>query len=248
MKKIGIIGGTGFTSMKQLEIIHREVVNTPYGEASAPLTHGRLGDLELLFLPRHGSGHNIPPHRVNYRANIWAMKELGVEQIIGFATVGGITQPPLAMVIPDQLIDYSWGREQTFFDGEDGKVSHVDFTAPFCAELRQILINAALGAGIDIVTEGVYGVTQGPRLETVAEINRMQADGCDVVGMTALPEAALAREKGLCYTTCAIVVNWAAGKGDGAITQELIDAHLEVGTETIGALLQHLSINPEVGL
>lgn len=238
--KIGIIGGTGFTSMKQLEIIRREVVNTPYGEASAPLTHGRLGDLELLFLPRHGSGHNIPSHRINYRANIWAMKELGVEQIIGFATVGGITQPPLAVIIPNQLIDYSWGREQTFFDGEDGHVSHVDFTAPFCAELRQILTNAALGAGIDIVTEGVYGVTQGPRLETAAEINRLQADGCDIVGMTALPEAALAREKGLCYATCAIVVNWAAGKGDGAITQELIDAHLEIGTASIGSLLQHI--------
>lgn len=240
MKKIGIIGGTGFASMKQLEILHREVVNTPYGEASAPLTHGRLGDLELLFLPRHGSGHNIPPHRINYRANIWAMKELGVEQVIGFATVGGITQPPLAMVIPDQLIDYSWGREQTFFDGENGQVSHVDFTTPFCGELRKILTNAALDAGIDIVTEGVYGVTQGPRLETAAEINRLQADGCDIVGMTALPEAALAREKGLCYATCAIVVNWAAGKGDEAITQELIDAHLKIGTETIGRLLQQL--------
>ncbi len=240
MKKIGIIGGTGFTSMKQLEIIHREVVNTPYGEASAPLTHGRLGDLELLFLPRHGSGHNIPPHRINYRANIWAMKELGVEQVIGFATVGGITQPPLAMVIPDQLIDYSWGREQTFFDGENGQVSHVDFTTPFCGELRKILTNAALDAGIDIVTEGVYGVTQGPRLETAAEINRLQADGCDIVGMTALPEAALAREKGLCYATCAIVVNWAAGKGDEAITQELIDAHLKIGTASIGSLLEHM--------
>ncbi len=242
MKKIGIIGGTGFASMKQLEILHREVVNTPYGEASAPLTHGRLGDLELLFLPRHGSGHNIPPHRINYRANIWAMKELGVEQVIGFATVGGITQPPLAMVIPDQLIDYSWGREQTFFDGENGQVSHVDFTTPFCGELRKILTNAALDAGIDIVTEGVYGVTQGPRLETAAEINRLHADGCDIVGMTALPEAALAREKGLCYATCAIVVNWAAGKGDEAITQELIDAHLKIGTETIGRLLQNLKL------
>ncbi len=240
--KIGIIGGTGFASMKQLEILHREVVNTPYGEASAPLTHGRLGDLELLFLPRHGSGHNIPPHRINYRANIWAMKELGVEQVIGFATVGGITQPPLAMVIPDQLIDYSWGREQTFFDGENGQVSHVDFTTPFCGELRKILTNAALDAGIDIVTEGVYGVTQGPRLETAAEINRLHADGCDIVGMTALPEAALAREKGLCYATCAIVVNWAAGKGDEAITQELIDAHLKIGTETIGRLLQNLKL------
>jgi 5'-deoxy-5'-methylthioadenosine phosphorylase len=238
--KIGIIGGTGFTRMKQLEITHREVVNTPYGEASAPLTHGRLGDLELLFLPRHGSGHNIPPHLINYRANIWAMKELGVEQVIGFATVGGITQPPQAIIIPDQLIDYSWGREQTFFDGEDGQVSHVDFSSPFCGELRQILTNAALGAGIDIVTEGVYGVTQGPRLETAAEIIRLQADGCDIVGMTALPEAALAREKGLCYATCALVVNWAAGKGDGVITQELIDAHLKIGTETIGSLLHHL--------
>ncbi len=240
MKKIGVIGGSGLTSLKQLQITHREVVNTPYGEASAPLTHGRLGNLELLFLPRHGSGHNIPPHRINYRANIWAMKELGVEQIIGFATVGGITQPPQAMVIPDQLIDYSWGREHTFFDGEDGQVAHVDFTSPYCDELRNTLTTAALNAGIDIVTEGVYGVIQGPRLETAAEINRLQMDGCDIVGMTALPEAALAREKGLCYATCAIVVNWAAGKGDGAITQELIDEHLKIAIETKGRLLQQI--------
>lgn len=240
MKKIGVIGGSGLTSLKQLQIIHREVVNTPYGEASAPLTHGRLGNLELLFLPRHGSGHNIPPHRINYRANIWAMKELGVDQVIGLATVGGITQPPQAMVIPDQIIDYSWGREQTFFDGDDGQVSHVDFSSPYCDELRNTLMTAALDAGIDVVTESVYGVTQGPRLETAAEIKRLQADGCDIVGMTALPEAALAREKGLCYATCAIVVNWAAGKGDGPITQELIDVHLNIGTASIANLLLHL--------
>lgn len=244
MKKIGVIGGSGLTSLKQLQIIHREVVNTPYGEASAPLTYGRLGDVELLFLPRHGSGHNIPPHCINYRANIWAMKELGVEQVVGLATVGGISQPPLAMVLPDQLIDYSWGREQTFFDGENGQVSHVDFSSPYCDELRSILTLAALKAGIDVVTEGVYGVTQGPRLETAAEIDRLQADGCDIVGMTALPEASLAREAGLCYATCAIVVNWAAGKGEGAITQELIDAHLKIGKESVSSLLQHLK--PEI--
>ncbi|MEN8214195.1 MAG: S-methyl-5'-thioinosine phosphorylase [Pseudomonadota bacterium] len=241
MHKIGVIGGSGISSLKELEILHREIVSTPYGEASAPLTHGRLGALDLIFMPRHGSGHTIPPHAINYRANVWAMKELGVEQIIGLATVGGITQPPLAMVIPDQLIDYSWGREHTFFDGEDGQVSHVDFSSPFCGELRQTLTEAALAAGIDIVTEGVYGVTQGPRLETAAEIGRLHADGCDIVGMTALPEAALAREKGLCYATCAIVVNWAAGKGDGVkITQELIDANLEISKKSIGSLLQHL--------
>lgn len=240
MSKIGIIGGTGFTNIRGLQIMHREVVSTPYGEASAPLTHGRLGSQELLFLPRHGSGHTIPPHRVNYRANIWAMKELGVKQVIGLATVGGITQPPLAMVIPDQLIDYSWGREHTFFDGEDGRVSHVDFSSPFCGDLRNRLINTALAADIAVVTAGVYGVTQGPRLESAAEIRRLQADGCDVVGMTALPEAALAREKGICYATCAIVVNWAAGKGEGAITQELIDEHLKSGREVIGRLLLQL--------
>lgn len=240
MSKIGIIGGTGFTNLTQLEITHREVVNTPYGEASAPLTHGRLGGQELLFLPRHGSGHTIPPHRVNYRANIWAMKELGVKQVIGLAAVGGITQPPLAMVVPDQLIDYSWGREHTFFDGEDGRVSHVDFSSPFCGDLRKRLIDTALAADITVVTEGVYGVTQGPRLESAAEIRRLQADGCDVVGMTALPEAALACEKGICYATCAIVVNWAAGKGEGAITQELIDEHLKSGREVIGRLLLQL--------
>ncbi len=236
--KYGIIGGSGLTKFRDLKIEHREIVKTPYGEASAPLIHGRFGDVELVFLPRHGSGHRLPPHSINYRANIWAMKELGIREVIGIATVGGISSPPNALVIPDQIIDYTWGREQTFFDGVDGHVSHIDFTEPYCESLRLKLITAATSSGSNVITEGVYGATQGPRLETAAEIRRMRQDGCDLVGMTAMPEASLAREAGLCYATCALVVNWAAGIGDeGPISQQLINQYIEQGMESVRQLI-----------
>lgn len=239
--KYGIIGGSGLTRLKELKLAHREVVRTPYGEASAPLIHGSFGDVELVFLPRHGSGHRLPPHRINYRANIWALKHIGVTEVIGIASVGGISSPPDSLVIPDQIIDYTWGREQTLFDGHDGNVSHIDFTEPYCESLRQKLIAAARESGSQVITESVYGATQGPRLETSAEIRRMRQDGCDIVGMTAMPEASLAREIGLCYATCALVVNWAAGIGDdGPITQELIDKSLDHGMESIKRLIVKL--------
>ena len=167
-------GGSGLTRLKDLKVDHREVVKTPYGEASAPLIHGRFGDVELVFLPRHGSGHRLPPDRINYRANIWAMKHLGIREVIGIATVGGISSPPNSLVIPDQIIDYTWGREQTFFDGLDGNVSHIDFSEPYCESLRKKLIVAARASGSHPITEGVYGATQGPRLETAAEIRGMR--------------------------------------------------------------------------
>lgn len=239
--KYGIIGGSGLTRLRDLEIYHREVVKTPFGEASAPLIHGKFGDVDLVFLPRHGNGHRLPPDRINYRANIWALKHLGIEEVIGIATVGGITAAPNSLVIPDQLIDYTWGREQTFYDGVDGNVSHIDFTDPYCESLREKLIVAARESGASPVKEGVYGVTQGPRLETTAEIRRMKQDGCDLVGMTAMPEASLAREAGLCYATCALVVNWAAGIGDeGPISQELINRYLDQGMESVRRLIFRL--------
>ena len=239
--KYGIIGGSGLTRLEDLKVDHREIVKTPYGEASAPLIHGSFGDVDLVFLPRHGSGHRLPPDRINYRANIWAMKHLGVREVIGIATVGGISSPPNSLVVPDQIIDYTWGREQTFFDGMDGNVSHIDFGEPYCEGLREKLIAAGRASGSNPITEGVYGATQGPRLESAAEIRRMRQDGCDMVGMTAMPEASLAREVGLCYATCALVVNWAAGIGDeGPISQELINRYLDQGMESVRRLILEL--------
>lgn len=239
--KIGVIGGSGLARLKEMTVHHRELVRTPYGEPSAPVTHGLFGDLEVAFLPRHGSGHRLPPHSINYRANIEALKSIGIEQIIGLATVGGITAGPEALVIPDQIIDYTYGREHTFFDGHNGIVHHEDFTEPFCEELRQRLITAAKEANLEPITTGVYGATQGPRLETAAEIVRLERDGCDIVGMTAMPEAALAREAGLCYASSAVVVNWGAGKGEGAITSEVIEQHLAAGLDKLRALLLKLA-------
>lgn len=242
MGRIGVIGGSGLTKLSRLEITHREVMHTPYGEPSAPLTHGVYEGLEVVFLPRHGSGHTIPPHKVNYRANLWAMKEIGVAHVIGMAAVGGITprMGPGHICIPDQLIDYTWGRAHTYVEGDLSHVTHVDFTDPYCEALRVQLVAAGRRAGIDLADSGTYGATQGPRLETAQEIRRMERDGCDLVGMTGMPEAALARELGLCYACCAVVVNWAAGKGEGPITMEEIDANLASGMEQARRLLASL--------
>lgn len=240
MAELAIIGGSGLNRLEGLEIVRHQVVTTPFGEPSAPLTHGVLQGRKLVFLPRHGTPHRIPPHRVNYRANIWALKQVGVERIIGVAAVGGIAQslPPGSIAIPDQLIDYTYGREQTFFDKDLTQVTHIDFTEPYCEVLRQGLITAAQSAGIDLPFRGgTYGATQGPRLETRREIDRMERDGCDLVGMTGMPEAALARELDLCYACCALVVNQAAGRGSDRITMEEIEQHLMVGMDKVRHLL-----------
>jgi len=239
MGKVGIIGGSGLTRLRMLEVTHREVAHTPYGEPSAPLTHGLFEGLEVVVLPRHGSGHTIPPHKVNYRANLYALKEIGVRRVIGMAAVGGITprMEPGQICIPDQLIDYTWGRGHTYVEGDLSNVTHVDFTEPYCEELRRVLIGAGRRAGVELVEGGTYGATQGPRLETAQEIRRMERDGCDLVGMTGMPEAALARELGLCYACCAVVVNWAAGKGTGPITMDEIEEHLAAGMAKAGQLL-----------
>jgi 5'-deoxy-5'-methylthioadenosine phosphorylase len=229
--------------MQGLEIARREVVHTPYGEPSAPVTYGLLAGKEVVFLPRHGAGHTIPPHQINYRANLWALKHIGVKKVIAMGAVGGITpaMKPRCIAVPDQVVDYTWGRGHTFFENDLTQVTHVDFSEPYCRELRLELIAASKNAAVEVVPEGTYGATQGPRLETAMEITRMERDGCDLVGMTGMPETALARELGLCYACCAMVANWAAGKGEGgAITMEEIEANLNGAMEKARTLLATL--------
>lgn len=212
---LGIIGGTGLTKLTNLEITHRQVARTPYGEPSGALTFGKLCGEEIIFLARHGYGHTIPPHEVNYRANLWALKEHGVDRIVSIATVGGINPalPAGSMVVPDQIIDYTWGRVGTFTISGEKQVTHLDFTYPYCEAMRQDILRAASLKGLKVGDGGVYAAAQGPRLETAAEINRMERDGADMVGMTGMPEAYLAREIELCYAAIGIVVNDAAGRG-----------------------------------
>lgn len=242
MSELAIIGGTGLTSLKGLEITRREVVHTPYGETSGPLTHGLLCGKEVVFLARHGYGHTIPPHKINYRANLWALNRTGVKRIIAVAAVGGIRadMSPGMLAIPDQIIDYTWSRKHTFFEDGLAGVTHVDFTHPYCAELRELLIQGCQAAALPAASEGVYGATQGPRLESTAEINRMERDGCTLVGMTGMPEAALARELDLCYATCAVVVNWAAGRGVGVISMSEIEEVLKISMDKVRRLLEHV--------
>jgi 5'-methylthioinosine phosphorylase len=217
MNALGIIGGTGLAVFDGLEIERREPVSsTPWGEPSAPLVHGRLGGRAVVFLARHGVDHLLAPHAVNYRANLWVLREAGVRQVIAVNAVGGIGEiyPPGRLVVPHQLIDYTWGRAHSYADGIGEKLQHVDFTHPYSTALRTALLAGAARAGVATIDGAVYGVTQGPRLETAAEIDRLARDGCDIVGMTGMPEAALARELALEYACCAVVVNRAAGRGE----------------------------------
>lgn len=241
---LGIIGGTGLTRLANLEITHRKVARTPYGEPSGALTFGRICDREVIFLARHGYGHTIPPHAVNYRANLWALRAHGVDRVVSVATVGGILPAlsPGTLVVPDQIIDYTHDRETTFFVDDDKPVTHLDFTYPYCGAMRQALLAAAAGAGIPLRDGGVYGAVQGPRLETAAEINRMERDGCDMVGMTGMPEAYLAREIELCYAAVGVVVNHAAGRGGSTngIQMEGIHAVLGEVMSQVRRLLEQL--------
>lgn len=213
-----VIGGSGLERFAGLEEVRSEMVVTPFGAPSAPLVSGRLAGVPMVFMSRHGESHAHAPHEINYRANIRALKDAGVTGIVSVATVGGIRAEygPGALVLPDQLIDYTTGRAASFFEGADAPVVHVDFTHPYDARLRELLRQAAFDAGEALHLDGTYGCTQGPRLETAAEIRRMHRDGCDLVGMTGMPEAVLARELDLPYATLAVVANHAAGLGDSA--------------------------------
>lgn len=215
---LGIIGGTGLAQLNCLQITRREIARTPYGEASQPIIFGNLAGAQVVFLARHGAGHTIPPHAVNYRANIWALHAAGVKNLLAIATVGGITSNLKAgdIVLPDQIIDYTHGRKTTYHDGIELPVKHIDFTEPYSAQLRQICMQAASNINQPLLENGVYACVQGPRLETAAEINRLERDGATLVGMTGMPEAALARELGLHYAALCPVVNQAAGRGDSS--------------------------------
>jgi 5'-methylthioinosine phosphorylase len=236
-----VIGGTGLDRLPGLRITEHKDIQTPYGEPSAAVSVGELHGHRLAFLARHGDDHHIPPHKVNYRANLWALAEIGVRRVMAVAAVGGISaeMKPGRLVFPDQVIDYTWGREHTYADGSAGHVQHVDFTRPYTPALRKKFIDAARALDLEAVEQGAYGATQGPRLESIAEIGRMARDGCDIVGMTGMPEAGLARELGLDYACCAVVVNWAAGLGSGDIHAE-IDACIEQGMAGVRRLLERL--------
>lgn len=232
---LAIIGGSGLNQFPELEIFGEQKISTPYGDCSAPLTIARLNGRQLVFLPRHGQGHKLPPHQINYRANLWALKEVGVTQVLAVNAVGGIhpKMGPGTFVVPHQIIDYTYGREQSYNFLIDGYINHIDFTHPYSQNMRQQLIASLLSANLPFQPTGVYACTQGPRLETAAEVLRLQRDGCDLVGMTAMPEAALARELGLQYAALCLVVNWAAGLAGEELSIDEIMNTLAVGMADI---------------
>ena len=242
---LGVIGGTGLTQLETLKSTRRQIVRTPYGDASQPLIFGELSGCDVVFLARHGGGHTIPPHAVNYRANIWALHSVGVKNLLAIATVGGISSDLSAgeIVLPHQIIDYTHGRESTYHDGIELPVMHIDFTEPYSSALRAVCLQAASNIHIDLHDGGIYACAQGPRLETAAEINRFERDGATIVGMTGMPEAALARELGLRYAALCPVANQAAGRGDSAhgIRYEVMMQKLEITMQKIRAMIEEIA-------
>ncbi|OGA39950.1 MAG: methylthioadenosine phosphorylase [Betaproteobacteria bacterium RIFCSPLOWO2_12_FULL_68_19] len=241
---LAIIGGSGLTKLGSMEVTQRRVARTPYGEPSGALTFGRIRAAEVVFLARHGYGHTIAPHEVNYRANLWALKDAGADAVISVASVGAIRGAiaPGALVLPHQVIDYTWGRRSTYFEGPGAPVTHVDFTEPYSAPLRSRILKAAREASETVIDKGVYAATQGPRLETAAEIDRLERDGADLVGMTGMPEAVLAREISLEYAALAVVANYAAGRGESehAVPLDRIGAVLEEAMGRVRRIIEKL--------
>jgi 5'-methylthioinosine phosphorylase len=243
---LAVIGGSGLSQFAGLEQPRAIDVHTPYGEPSSPLTLGALHGRPVAFLARHGTDHKIAPHEINYRANIWALKEQKPRGVVSIATVGGIRNDlrPGNLLLPDQILDYTWGRRSTYFEGEGAKVTHIDFTEPYSAAMRKRIVAAAAACNETVVDGGVYATTQGPRLETAAEIDRLERDGADVVGMTGMPEAALARELGLEYAAIAVIINPAAGRGESkhAISLERMQAVLENAMQRVRRIIEELAI------
>ncbi|HEY5804411.1 MAG TPA: S-methyl-5'-thioinosine phosphorylase [Lysobacter sp.] len=242
---LAVIGGTGLYKLAALRDVETLQPSTRFGEPSGPIRLGTLEGHRVAFLARHGEGHSLPPHKINYRANLAALQSLGAQRVLALNTVGGIGERfgPRVLACPDQLIDYTWGRVSTICEDEGTEVLHVDFGEPYTRSLRQAVIAAAGKAGVAMVASGCYGATQGPRLETRAEIVRMRRDGCDLVGMTGMPEAGLAREMGLDYACLAIVANWAAGAGpdpDEVITLQDVLDNVAVASAGLPALLAAL--------
>ena len=237
---LAIIGGSGLDSLEGITDKQEHKINTAYGSHSSPLESGRYNGAEIVFLPRHGGGHKLAPHKINYRANLAALSRLGVKHIVAVNAVGSISpsMPPGSMVIPDQVIDYTYGREHTRYD--DGiNLDHIDFTVPFCPDISTKLLLAFRRQKLPVINGGVYGCTQGPRLETAAEVERMRRDGCDLIGMTLMPEASLAREFGIDYASVCLVANWCAGvSSDEALS---IDAIMETIHNNVNQLKKGLS-------
>jgi 5'-methylthioinosine phosphorylase len=237
---LAVIGGTGVYKLAQLDDAQALQVATRYGSPSGPIRVGLLDGQRVAFLARHGEGHSLPPHKINYRANLAALQQIGATRVLALNTVGGISDGfgPRVLACPDQLIDYTWGRISTLCEEPDTEVLHVDFAHPYTPQLRSKVIDAANKAGVELMDGGCYGATQGPRLETSAEIARMRRDGCDLVGMTGMPEAALARELGLDYACLAIVANWAAGCGDAQeITMAEVLANVQIASDGLPSLI-----------
>lgn len=238
---LGIIGGTGLTELANLTVSKRLIVRTPYGEPSQPLVFGEINGKQVVFLARHGGGHTIPPHAVNYRANLWALHSVGVCNLLAVATVGGVARNlvPGDIVLPNQILDYTYGRNNTYHDGIELPVRHIDFTHPYSEMMRTQCLQAADKVGHRLVDGGVYACVQGPRLETAAEIDRYERDGATLVGMTGMPEAVLARELGMEYAALCPVANYAAGRGDSAqaIHFEQVMPLLQQTMEKVRALI-----------
>jgi 5'-methylthioadenosine phosphorylase len=241
---LAIIGGRGLTELANLNITHRQVMRTPFGEPSGTFLFGTLNQREVIFLARHGYGYTIPPHMVNYRANLWALREQGVNDVISVATVGGIRADlaPGALVVPDQVIDYTHGRDYTFFNNRNTSYKNADFTQPYSTALRSDILLSAARAQQSCLDGGVYAATQGPRLDSIAEINRYERDGADMVGMTGMPETTLARELDMNYATIAVVANYAAGRGDSqkGINIEAVNATARSAMGRVHAILERV--------
>ena len=239
MDNFAVVGGSGFYELAELTNTRTLPSETIFGTPTTALLEGNLNSKRCVFLPRHGPDHKIPPHKINYRANIMALHEAGVENILSISAVGGIHPyaGPETLVVPDQIIDYTYGREHTFADTLTDSINHIDFTWPFASDLRELLINTLRNSDCDWIGQGTYGCVQGPRLETAAEIRKMQRDGCDIAGMTAMPEAALARELGMNYASLCVVVNRAAGLEDGPISLPEIHRVLEQSVVRVRQIL-----------
>jgi 5'-deoxy-5'-methylthioadenosine phosphorylase len=243
---LAVIGGSGLNQLGNMAVTERKAARTPYGEAA--LAFGRIGKRDVVFLARHGEGHKLAPHEVNYRANLWALKDAGALEVVAVATVGGIRAAlaPGALVLPHQIIDYTWGRHATYHEGPGAEVNHIDFTEPYSHGMRSKLREAARACGEKLIDGGVYAATQGPRLETAAEIDRLERDGADIVGMTGMPEAALAREISLEYAALAVVANHAAGRADSkrAVPLDAIAAVLEEAMGRVRRIIGELCARP----
>lgn len=248
MNKIAIIGSSALHSLKQMQIHQEELISTPYGETSSHLAYGTFAEKEIIFLNRHGLTRTTPPHKINYRANIWALKQVGVEYIIGMSIVGGIRSDmtPGHFAFPDQLIDYTYNRPTTFYEEDFNFSRHLDFTYPYCRKLHRILVDSAQTLGLDFSDDATYGVLEGPRFETIAEVNRLERDGCDIIGMTAMPEAVLARELDMSYACVAIVGTKAAGRSDGVNVnvdriREVVNDSMEQMEDLLSCAIQKLA-------